>query len=164
MNCTKFLLVLSSAILSSFVFVCSLSLSIYIYSIHHLHLWDGIDSNCHSLQSPIMLAFSFVQTQRSLYYSASLGILPMMPCSLAMSTCQTAWWLWAVPLASGISEDLISNHRRRRRDGKTMTRTMRQTGACSLFVRIQHGRRRSEALFPSVDSVLDSLEPKLILQ
>ena len=45
-----------------------------------------------------------------------------------------------------------------------MTRTMRQTEACSSFVRIQHGRRRSEALFPSVDSVLDSLEPKLILK
>ena len=45
-----------------------------------------------------------------------------------------------------------------------MTRTMRQTEACSSFVRIQHGRRRSEALFPSVDSVLDSLEPKCILK
>ena len=45
-----------------------------------------------------------------------------------------------------------------------MTRTMRQTEACSSFVRIQHGRRRSEALFPSVDSVLDSLEPKVILK
>ena len=45
-----------------------------------------------------------------------------------------------------------------------MTRTMRQTEACSSLVRIQHGRRRSEALFPSVDSVLDSLEPKLILK
>ena len=43
-----------------------------------------------------------------------------------------------------------------------MARTMRQTEACSSFVRIQHGRRRSEALFRFVDSVLDSLEPKFI--
>ena len=45
-----------------------------------------------------------------------------------------------------------------------MTRTMRQAEACSSFVRIQHGCSRSEALFPSVDSVLDSLERKLILK
>ena len=45
-----------------------------------------------------------------------------------------------------------------------MTRTMRQTEACSSFVRIQHGCSRSEALFRSVDSVLDSLEPKFILK
>ena len=48
-------------------------------------------------------------------------------------------------------KNLISNHRTRR-DGKTMTRTMRQTEACSSsssFVRIQHGCSRSEALFRS---------------
>ena len=45
-----------------------------------------------------------------------------------------------------------------------MTRTIRQTEACSSFVRIQHGCSRSEALFRSVDSVLDSLEPKFILK
>ena len=45
-----------------------------------------------------------------------------------------------------------------------MTRTMRQMEACSSFVRIQHGCSRSEALFRSVDSVLDSLEPKFILK
>ena len=32
------------------------------------------------------------------------------------------------------------------------------------FIRIQHGCSRSEALFPSVDSLLDSLEPKFILK
>ena len=45
-----------------------------------------------------------------------------------------------------------------------MTRTMRQTEACSSFVRIQHGCSRSKALFRSVDSVLDSLEQKFILK
>ena len=40
-----------------------------------------------------------------------------------------------------------------------MTRTIRQTEACSLFVQIPHGCSRSKALFRSVDSVLDSLEP-----
>ena len=76
--------------------------------------------------------------------SSSLGI-PMLPCALELSICQTVWWLWPVPLAR-ICENLISNHRTRR-DGKTMTRTMWQTEACSSFVRIQHGCSRSEALF-----------------
>ena len=44
------------------------------------------------------------------------------------------------------------------------TRTMRQTEACSSFIRIQHGCSRSEALFRSVDSDLDSLERKFILK
>ena len=66
---------------------------------------------------------------------------------------------------SEICKNVISNHRTRR-DGKTMTRTMRQTEACSSFVRIQHGCSRSKALFfdLAVDSVLDSLEPKFILK
>ena len=78
--------------------------------------------------------------------TSSLGI-PMLPCTLEISNCQTVWCLWPVPHAR-ICEALISNHRTRR-DGKTMTRTMRQTEACSSFVRIQHGCSRSEALFPS---------------
>ena len=76
--------------------------------------------------------------------SPSLGI-PILPCALEISICQTVWWLWPVSLAR-ICENVISNHRTRR-DGKTITRTMRQTEACSSFVRIQHGCSRSEALF-----------------
>ena len=78
----------------------------------------------------------------------SLGDIPILPCALKISICQTGvpvWWLWPVSLAR-ICENVISNHRTRR-DGKTMTRTMRQTEACSSFVRIQHGCSRSEALF-----------------
>ena len=58
------------------------------------------------------------------HVSVSLGI-PILPCVLEISICQTVWWLWPVSLAR-ICENVISNHRTRR-DGKTMTRTMRQT-------------------------------------
>ena len=50
-----------------------------------------------------------------------------------------------------------------------MTHTIRQTEACSSFVRIQHGCSRSEASDSeafdlAVDSGLDSLERKFILK
>ena len=76
--------------------------------------------------------------------SGSLGI-PILPCAFEISICQTVWWLWPVSFAR-ICENVISNHRTRW-DGKTLTRTMRQTEACSSFVWIQHGCSRSEALF-----------------
>ena len=87
---------------------------------------------------------AYTEIDRIARENGSLGI-PIVPCALEISICQTVWWLWPVSLAR-ICENVISNHRTRR-DRKTMTRTMRQTEACSLFVRIQHGCSRSEALF-----------------